>query len=705
MIFKGKQLNTRISIVIFIFSLLWGLLFVRSAYLQLVPNKKLSRLQNKLFERTVTLKPRRGMIYDRYGKELAISIPSQSLFADPQRMEEVYYSAKKLSQLLNLPYKKTLKKLLNKKRRFVWLKRHLSESEVQKIKSWKLSGLYFIKERKRFYTRKSSLSQVLGFTGVEGQGLEGIEKQYDEILRGESQKVLIQRDAKGRPLFMDFTPFISKVSGFDVYLTIDSDLQFYLEKALERAVSDSKAEAAMAVILSAGSSEILAMANVPNYNPNQLGESQPAHRRNRAVTDIFEPGSTLKTFTLISALEKGIKPTQIYSSHEGSLSVGRSVIREADPKKKFKAFLNMSEILALSSNVGAASIALEVGPEALRKIFWRFGFGRKTGVDFPGEAKGLLRELPWRPVETATVGFGHGVAVTALQVANAYSAIANGGLLKKPFLVKQIRNPYTGEEKHFKGQILRRVLTPEEVRTLSLMLISVTEEGGTGFKANVPGYFVAGKTGTAQKVDFENKGYKKGEYISSFAGFIPAHKPAFVIYLMVDGAKDNFYASSLVAPLFSQVASYSVRNAGLSPTVLQESSIVLASKSAELSPQQIKSQKSYGKAKSSSVISQNGDKRNSISSVKISNSETIKDGSQNLERLDQFSSDEKIKREVAFVKDFIPDLQGLSLRETLNELQSLGLQFKIQGSGRLVHTVPLAGESVPGDKTITLIFN
>ena len=647
MIFKGKQLNIRISIVVFVFSLLWGILFLRSAYLQLVSNKKLSDLQNKLFERTITLKPRRGIIYDRHGKELAISIPSQSLFADPYKMKEPYYAAKKLSRFLDLSPKKTLHKLLNKKRRFVWLKRHLSQTEVQEITSWRLEGLYFIKENKRFYTNETSLSQVLGFTGIDGQGLEGIEKQYDEILKGESQKILIQRDAKGRPLFTNFSPVISKVSGFDVYLTIDSDLQFYLEKGLEQAIVNSQAESAVAVILSAQNSEVLAMANIPNYNPNNLKKWPLLYRRNRAVTDIFEPGSTLKTFTVISALKKGINPAQLYSSQEGHLKIGQSVISEADPKKKFKDFLNIPEILALSSNVGAASIALDIGPEALRKTLLSFGFGKKTGIDFPGEAKGMLRSLPWRPVETATISFGHGIASTALQVVNAYVSIANGGVLKRPFLVKQIKNPYTGEEKHFSSKTIKRVLTPEEARTLSLMLISVTEEAGTGFKAAVPGYFVAGKTGTAQKVDFEKKGYKKGVYISSFAGFIPAHDPKFVIYLMIDGAKDNFYASSLVAPLFSQVASYSVRSAGLSPTVLEKDNII-----------------SSHQNKEKSAI-----------------------------------------RQIAFVDNQVPNLKDLTLREVLNKIQGTELKLKVQGSGRLMQSIPTFGEPIPENKKITLIFN
>ena len=675
--FKVQIISHRIFFVIIVFAVLWFILFVRSAWLQLIPNSKLSNLQSRLFERTVTLKPRRGNIYDRHSKELAISIPSQSLFADPKRMKEPYYLAKKLSQLFNIPRNQLLKKFLNKNRRFVWVKRHLSEKELAIIQSWNLEGLYFIKESKRFYTNEGSLSQVLGFTGVEGQGLEGIEKQYEEILRGESQRILIQRDARGRPLFMDFSAFISKVSGYDVHLTINSDLQFYLEKALKQAMEQSQAETAIGLILSVENSDILAMANLPNYNSNQAIQAPPWKRRNRTVTDIFEPGSTLKTFTVISALKNGISPRKEYSSQNGRLEIGSSVIKEADLKKKFKKFLNLSEILAFSSNVGAGAVALDIGDRKLRRTFKNFGFGEKTGIDFPGEAKGLLKELPWRDIETATISFGHGVASTALQVANAYTAIANGGWLKQPLLVKKVRNPYTGEEQLFKTKNIRRILSEKEARTLSLMLISVTEEQGTGFLANVPGYFTAGKTGTAQKVDLKNKGYRTGEYISSFAGFIPAHNPKFVIYLVIDGAKDNFYASSLVAPLFSKIASYAVRQADLLPTILEEENVLLASASE--------------RAISSQKLDLDSSKNKKIKSNLGKN---LLNSPLNLE----FQS----KEDSAF---FMPDLRGFSLRQTLQHLEGKNLEIKIQGSGRLLESFPKSGVKLNKNKKIRLIFH
>ena len=643
-----KLIKFRVLFVICFVGLMFCVLILKSASLQLFPQDRLTQLKERLFETTVKITPRRGVIYDRYGKPLAISIPSQSLFADPSKVKEPYYIAKKLSSTLKLPRKKTLLKLLSKKRRFVWLKRHLTEKEVNLVKSFKFQGIHFIKESKRFYTKGESLSQVLGFTDIDGNGLEGIEKKYQKILQGEEQRVLVKRDAMGRLLFADFAPFMNQVSGFDVYLTIDSDLQFYFEKELHRVVHSSKAESAMGLILSVDSSEVLAMINIPNYDPNHPNKvKNKNYRRNRVITDVFEPGSILKTFTIISAIQSGLSPSKKYPTHNGKLKLGGRTIREAEIKKKFAPFLNMTEILSYSSNVGASLVALDIGSKKLRKTLLDFGFGKKTGIDFQGEAKGALQELPWRPIKSATISFGHGISSTALQAANAYTSIARGGLLKKPRLIKKVRNPYNGEEKSFKEEVIRRVLTEEEAQIITLMLTSVTEKQGTGFQAVVPGYLTAGKTGTAQKVDFEKGGYKDSEYISSFIGFIPAHKPKYVIYVVIDGAKSNFYASTLAAPVFSKISSYAVRKAGLSPILFEEKDFILA---------------------------QTG------------------------------KTEKKVKRSLAFVNR-VPDLKGLTLREVLSKIQNKEIHLEIYGSNRVIRTIPFAGESIPASKTITVILN
>lgn len=639
-----RLIKKRILFTSSVFVLLWLLLLYRGLSLQVFPQKRLSALKKELFETTVKIKSRRGIIYDRNGKELAVSVSSQSLFADPKKMNKPYYAAKLLSSLFSIPKKNLLKKLLHKKKRFVWIKRHLTEKEIHTIKSWKIKGLHFINEPKRFYPKDTFLSQVLGFTGVDGQGLEGVEKQYDKLLKGAEKRYLLKRDARGRPLFADFTPFIHWTSGYDIYLTIDSDLQFYLEKELQRALSKSKAKSALGLILDARTSEILSMVNLPSYNLNNPFRFNRKLWRNRTLTDSYEPGSTFKPFTIIAAIKKGISPNKTYQTKEGFLKVGGEVIKEAEREKRFKPLMDMSEILSFSSNVGAARLSLEVGAKDLRSVFLDFGFNQKTGIHFPGESAGSIRPLKWRPIETVTAGFGHGVSTTALQIANAYTAIANGGTLKKPILVKEIRNPYNGESLSFQSKALRSVMKKEQAHILTLMLTSTVE--GTGFRARVPGYLSAGKTGTAQMVNFKKGGYKK-EYISSFAGFIPANNPKFVIYIAIEGAKKNFYGSILAAPVFSKVASYSVRKAGLSPVVLNEKDFFI--KQSSLAP--------------------------------------------------------KTERKLASNKNQAPDFKGLALRNAVKEAGKLGLALKIKGRGKVIKTDPPGGAPLPKNKTLTVILN
>ena len=644
-----KIIKFRLLFVVYFFGLIFSVLILRSVFLQLLPQDRLTQLRQRLFETTVKITPRRGVIYDRYGKSLAISTPSQSLFADPLKIKKPYYVAKKLSEHLKLPKKKLLSKVLNKKKRFVWIKRHLTEKEIKRIQSFKFEGLHFIKESKRFYTKGRSLSQVLGFTNIDGHGLEGIEKKYDKVLQGEQQRIMVKKDARGRLLFADFTPFINQVSGFDVYLTIDSDLQFYFEKELYKAMQASQAASAMGVILSVDQSEVLAMVNIPNYDPNYPTKVKNKNdRRNRVITDRLELGSVLKTFTIISAIQSGILPSKKYPTHKGKLKIGKKIIREADEKKEFPPFLNMTDILSHSSNIGASLIALDIGSKKLRKTLLKFGFGQKTGIDFPGETGGYLRQIPWQPIETANISFGHGISTTILQTANAYASIARGGLLMEPKLIKQIRNPYNGEERSFESKTIRRTLTEDEAQMVTLMLTSVTsEDEGTGVRAAIPGYLTAGKTGTAQKVDLQKGGYKKQDYVSSFVGFVPAHKPKYVIYVAIDEPKTRFYASTIAAPVFSKISSYAVRKAGLSPTLLQEKNLVLSS---------------------------------------------------------FHNKEKKVKRYLAF-SNRVPDLKGLTLREVLSRIKNKNIQLKIYGSNRVIRTIPFAGEPIPPSQTITIILN
>ena len=632
----------RIQFLFFLVLLFSAFLMIKGAQLQLFPKTRLITLKKRLFEKVVTIKPQRGMIYDRYGRELALSISSDSLFADPFLIQNPRRVAQRLSKLLGISQNQISKKIRNKKRRFVWIKRHLSEKERQTLSRWNIYGLGFIEEPKRIYPNAQLLAQVLGFTGIDGRGLEGLELFYDSILRGHEQKIVTSRDARGRPLFIDGGVRIDQSKGSDIYLTIDSDLQFVLERELGRTLEKFQAESALGIILNAQTSEILALAQLPSFNPNEPFRFEPFLYRNRVVTDLFEPGSTFKTFVIATALQEGMAPHTQFYGEKGRFKIGKHTITEADSKKKFED-LSLSEILTLSSNVGAAKIALDLKDHVLFSSLKKFGFGNKLGVDFPLEGKGILKDPPWRNIETATIGFGHGISVTLLQMITAYTSIANGGWLKNPYILKSVVN-VSGQETLTQEPSRQRVLTPQQAQTLTLMLTQATSQKGTGYNARISGYLTAGKTGTAQKPNSESGGYLPGKYLSSFIGFLPADQPQFVIAILLDSPEDEFYGSRVAAPIFSTVGNYAVRRSGIPPSYIEEPNIL----------------------------------------KKQENPEPLVSPVQNL-------STEKT-----------PEFKGLSLREALTKAQSLDIKVRIKGSGLVQSSSPHAGENLPQNRIVTL---
>lgn len=642
-------MKTRIVFIFVLFLGLWTALILRAAYLQVIPNERLQSLNKRLYNKTVTIQSRRGAILDRNGVELAGSTTAYSLYADPKIIENRIAVAKKISPILNESHHRISKRIyLYRNKRFVWLKRKITPTQYEKIKEFKIRGIGFIEESKRIYPNERVLSQVLGFTGIDGKGLEGLELSYNKFLSGKEKQVLLQRDAFGRPLLLNGGLEITHPDGANVHLTIDSELQYYLETQLSRTIKKFEAESAIGIVVDAKTSEVLAMANAPTFDLNKPLNVNSQIRRNRVLTDAFEPGSTLKPFTVAAALKENIiEPNTMINCEGGRFEIGGRVIKEADTKHKFDN-LSVSEILAFSSNVGTAKIALMLGSKKYSEFLRQLGFGESTDLQFPGESRGIVRPLPWRPIELSTISFGHGVSVTPLQLAMAYTAIANGGILTKPILVKKIENPDTHSIKTFNSESKRRVLTTEQASTLRLMLSAVTMPGGTGVNARIPGYPVAGKTGTAQKVDFEKGGYVKGAYIASFAGFVPANDPRFVIYIAVDNAKKNFYGSQVAAPVFSKVASFAVRKAGLSPTIISEDNLLHLSENKK-------------------------------------DSESLKHTKKDL-------------REILMTQ--MPSLQGLSLRQALRELNSTDKKLVIHGRGQVFKTEPASGESLSQSQKI-----
>ena len=625
----------------------------KAVYVQVIPNERLTQLKEKSFKRIVDLKSRRGAIFDRTHRELAISVPSYSLYADPMVIKNPRKASIRLGRHFKKSSKKYYKKLKNKNKRFIWLERRLNKYHRNKIAGWKIHGLAFIEEPKRVYPNDQLFAHLLGFVGSEEGGLEGLELIYDDLLRGENRQLRFHKDARGRPLLVNGQVFLDHPDGANLHLTVDSRLQFKLEKELQRVVDEFEAESAVGIVLDAETSAVLAMANSPTFDANH--PTSLKIRRNRAVTDSFEPGSTFKTFTIAGALSHGIvQPNTEINCESGELRIGRQTIREADSDHEFK-FLTVSGVLAQSSNIGSTKIAFKLGDKKLREVLKSFGFGEKTGIDLPGESRGILKKLPWGDHLLGTVSFGHGVTTTPLQMATAYGVIANGGILRRPYIVQSIVSSDSGVREDFGPETVRRVLTPDDASTMKLMLAGATLPRTTGAQARVHGFPVAGKTGTAQKVRTDGRGYITGKYISSFVGFIPVNKPKYVIYIAVDSPRKKYYGSQVAAPVFSRVASYAVLKAGLAPVLLSQDDII------------------------PKAVEFTGD----TSPVASDQSKKM------LKRFSENLTEEKI-----------PLLVGLPLREAYRKIAGTNMKLKVRGSGVIARMTPKSGQPLPKGQTV-----
>lgn len=694
-----KQRTSRLLILFVVFVGLWSTLVFRAAWIQLIPNSRLEALKRRQFETTVTLGHRRGDILDRNAHELAASATAWSLFADPKLIEDPKKASRQLAEIFQ-PSRKTYAQIRlrnsiydrvkGKRRRFVWIERQIDLREKTAIEALKIKGLGFIEEPRRIYPNERLMANVLGFVGQEGRGLEGLELRLNESLSGSRRKVAMQKDARGRPLLVNGQVFTEAPDGATIQLTIDRDLQFFVERELHEAVAEHEALAATAVVLDAQTSEILAMATLPTFNANEGSRARPEFRRNRAVTDVFEPGSTMKTFVMAAAIEKKkIEPNSKVFGENGVYKIGKRIIREADAKHKF-GWITATEALAYSSNIGSTKVAQLLGEQELRDAYLRFGFGEASGVDLPGEARGMVQALPWHDHLLANVSFGHGISATALQVANAYASIANGGWLKKPYIVKSLRDPETGELNELKPQPIRRVLSDEAAAKVRLMLSAATIGDGTGKNARVAGFPVAGKTGTAQRVLENGRGYEAGAYVSSFAGFLPANDPKYVIFVSLDKPKKNYYGGAVAAPVFARIARYAVSRAGLSPVLISAKNVI---------DQNAAAKARNPKAEAAAWRTENGVASSAVGAAITAslNSPTslvvpLEDAIQR----EPASSDEAESSETAAIEKapIVPDVVGLSLREAMESFAGAGISWRRvapRGQGFVSKQHPLPG--------------
>ncbi len=542
-----SQLGRRFAFV-WIFCLLFSALVMRAISLHLRQDQRLDRLASRQYQRQLRLPFDRGDILDRNDEILATSLSTQSVFANPAEVKNPDETVRQLSLVLGIDQGK-LRRRLAKKANFVWIKRRPSPREEQSVRSLNLPGIHFVEEKRRFYPNVDLAGQLLGFVGYDSVGLEGLELSLDPILRFNPGKQTVSRDALGRMIYSD-----AGLQGIDeghhVRLTIDEKTEHIVERELGNACTQYDAVSCSALVMDPNSGAVLAMANWPPFNPNTFGNADPAMRRNRLITDAYEPGSTFKSFLVASAIEEQIlKPDDLIYCEYGSYRMGKGEIHDV----KELGTITVAEVVQYSSNIGASKIAGHLGASTFLQYIEKFGFGQRYEIEMPGEVGGRVPSTPMSALSLANMSFGQGISVTGLQLAAAFSALVNGGLLVRPYVVDAILDQDHRVVERRKPTVLRRVISPETSRAVVQMLELVTGPNGSGFRAAVEGIRTAGKTGTAQKYDLIQKEYSSDRYVSSFIGVAPSQAPKFVVLVVLDEPRRAMYGGTTAAPVFSNV--------------------------------------------------------------------------------------------------------------------------------------------------------
>jgi cell division protein FtsI (penicillin-binding protein 3) len=540
----------------------FGVLLTRLVALQVLEAEELSIRAERQHEKGMALEGERGTIYDRRGRILATTVEVPSLYAIPALVDHPAAAATELSRVLDLD-RGAIQGRLEKGKNFTWIARKISPALAESVKELGLEGTGFVPESQRFYPKRFLLGHVLGFVGLDNEGLEGIELKYDSYLRGEKSLVVVERDAAGRPIFPKGLQYTAPSRGKDLVLTIDEVIQHIAERELDALIERTSAATGSVIVTDPKTGEVLAMAVRPVFNPNRVNGHEPEHWRNRTVTDPYEPGSTFKITTAAAALqEKLTTPRDLFYAENGAMVVANRTIHDHE---KY-GYLTFAEVFQKSSNIGTAKIAMRVGDEMLYRYIRAFGFGEKTGIDLSGESPGLIRQPQrWSDYSLASISIGQEVQVTPLQVITAYGALANGGRLMRPYLVSEIREPDGKVLAQFGPQTRRQVISPETARELVKILEGTVAPGGTGEKAAVAGFTAAGKTGTAQRIDPETRRYSDRNYVSSFVGFVPSDDPQIAILVVVDSPQGPAWGGSVVGPTFKQIAEQTLRYLGVMP--------------------------------------------------------------------------------------------------------------------------------------------
>ena len=649
-----KWLRFRVTSVLVLFLVLYIALLSRAFQLQIVSGNELKSLADKQHMRSLTLCPERGLIFDRNGEKLAVTVLADSVYVDPSMVKKSKEVSGKLSSTLCLEERDIRKELL-KPGNFRWIARQVSPLQAAQVRALDLDGVCTIQEPKRFYPHREMACHLLGFVGCDSAGLEGLELKYDDSLKYAPQKVVWGRDAKGNRIYLnERSATLNDGRGRNLVLTVDSKIQYIVEMNLKGAVENTGAKGGNAIVMNPKTGEILAMASFPQFNPNAYSQYPVASRKNRAITDCFDPGSVFKPFVAAAALEEGVvSESDVINCENGSYVVGDRVIHEAQMKHHEELFF--PEILKYSSNIGTVKVAEMLGKEKFYKYITKFGFGSKTGVNLPGETGGILRDpSKWRRVDFANMAFGQGISVTAIQLIAAMSAIANKGVLMKPYIVKGLVNRQGEITEQYTPEMVRRVISEDTAKRITAILTDVVGgEGGTGERARIANVSVAGKTGTSQKFDSSLGRYSSKKVAASFVGFFPSEDPQVVVLVMLDEPKIKRWGGVAAAPVFRNISERIVscynRHLNL-PDVVAERQVP------EL-------------------------------------------------EIVQASMSEVIPRNEDIDESLIPDFRGMSVREVLKVSQDRGIDVRLVGSGWAVDQKLAPGISAETDQPCYVLFN
>lgn len=648
-----RTLRTRLLVCGVLFAGWTAGIEARLLFLQVAQHAEMMARANRQQLRVIPLPAKRGEIYDRNNRLLAYSVDAESIGADPSDIDDPETVARLVCGALEGctgSQRQVMAERLRGKGQFAYLARQVSPDEARRVRALGLPGILFYKESRRYYPNKDLAAHLLGYVGIDNVGLAGLESTFDERIRGRQGRMLVQTDA--RHTAMSTREERLPTSGDSLELTIDQYLQYVTDRELRLGVEENAAAGGSAIVMQPRTGEILAISNWPTFNPNDFGASDPAARRNRAVQDTYEPGSTFKVVTASAAIEeKLITPNDLIDCSPGSITFGSRVIRDTHPH----GLLPFIDVIAQSSNVGAIKVGQRLGPERLGRYINRFGFGQALAPDFRGASPGIV----WNPAQLdpsalASVSMGYQVGVTPLQMATAVSAVANGGDLVEPRVVRAfIRN---GRREPVARRVLRRAITPDTAASLTEIMEAVVERGTAKKLANIEGYTVAGKTGTASKL--VNGHYSKVDYNASFVGFVPSRNPELVIVVVIDSPHaKGYYGATVSGPVFRRIAEAALQHLGVGPTINPPSPVIVARAGSD-----------SGGMAARPVIQR---------PVEASASEPQPDG-------------------------LMPDLRGLSAREALRVLTRFGLTARMKGSGFVAEQAPAAGTPLGTDEVCEL---